>query len=52
MEGQDVVYANIAGEVDKQTMHILAAMKSGGVKRLIFVNSLDVYTPMQSLSQH
>lgn len=43
MEGQDVVYANLAGDVDKQTAHILAVMKSKGVKRLIFVNSLGIY---------
>lgn len=43
MEGQDVVYANLAGEVDVQTEHILAAMQAKGVKRLIFVNSLGIY---------
>lgn len=43
MEGQDVVYANLAGEVDTQTERILAAMQSKGVKRLIFVNSLGIY---------
>ena len=43
MEGQDVVYANLAGEVDVQTERILAAMQSNGVKRLIFVNSLGIY---------
>lgn len=43
MEGQDVVYANLAGEVDMQTEHILAAMQAKGVKRLIFVNSLGIY---------
>jgi uncharacterized protein YbjT (DUF2867 family) len=43
MTGQDVVYANLAGDVDKQTAHILAVMKSKGVKRLIFVNSLGIY---------
>ncbi len=43
MDGQDVVYANLAGDVDKQTAHILAVMKSKGVKRLIFVNSLGIY---------
>jgi uncharacterized protein YbjT (DUF2867 family) len=43
MEGQDVVYANLAGDVDKQTAHILAVMKTKGVKRLIFVNSLGIY---------
>lgn len=43
MEGQNVVYANLAGDVDKQTAHILAVMKAKGVKRLIFVNSLGIY---------
>ncbi|MGB3425693.1 MAG: SDR family oxidoreductase [Castellaniella sp.] len=43
MEGQDVVYANLAGEVDEQTAHILEVMKAKGVKRLIFVNALGIY---------
>ncbi|QYY33976.1 SDR family oxidoreductase (plasmid) [Cupriavidus pinatubonensis] len=43
MEGKDVIYANLAGDVDKQTEHILAAMQAKGVKRLIFVNSLGIY---------
>ncbi|MGC4009370.1 MAG: SDR family oxidoreductase [Pseudomonas sp.] len=43
MQGQDVVYANLAGEVDAQTGRILEAMQAEGVKRLIFVNSLGIY---------
>ena len=43
MQGQDIVYANLAGDVDTQTEHILQAMKKAGVKRLIFVNSLGIY---------
>ena len=43
MKGQDIVYANLAGDVDTQTEHILQAMKKAGVKRLIFVNSLGIY---------
>ncbi|WP_434666077.1 SDR family oxidoreductase [Paraburkholderia sp. A3BS-1L] len=43
MEGQDVVYANLAGEVDAQTERILEVMRAKGVKRLIFVNSLGIY---------
>lgn len=43
MQGQDVVYANLAGEVDVQTGRILEAMQAEGVKRLIFVNSLGIY---------
>ncbi|VWB43970.1 NAD-dependent dehydratase [Burkholderia lata] len=43
MDGQDIVYANLAGDVDVQTEHVLAAMKAVNVKRLIFVNSLGIY---------
>lgn len=43
MAGQDVVYANLAGEVGEQAKHIVAAMKKTGVERLIFVNSLGIY---------
>ncbi|MBZ5790589.1 SDR family oxidoreductase [Burkholderia contaminans] len=43
MKGQDIVYANLAGDVDTQTEHILATMKATSVKRLIFVNSLGIY---------
>lgn len=42
-DGQDIVYANLAGDVDVQTEHVLAAMKAANVKRLIFVNSLGIY---------
>lgn len=43
IEGQDVVYANLAGDLARQTAHIVAVMKARGVKRLIFVNSLGIY---------
>lgn len=43
MVGQDVVYANLAGDVDQQAEHIVASMHAAGVKRLIFVNSLGIY---------
>ncbi|KWI47706.1 NAD-dependent dehydratase [Burkholderia pseudomultivorans] len=43
VEGHDVVYANLSGDVDTQTEHILAAMKAAHVRRLIFVNSLGIY---------
>ena len=42
-QDQDVVYANLAGDVDRQTAPILAVMKATGVKRLIFINSLGIY---------
>jgi uncharacterized protein YbjT (DUF2867 family) len=43
IQGQDIVYANLAGEVDVQARAIVAAMQQAGVQRLIFVNSLGIY---------
>ncbi|MDC4293825.1 SDR family oxidoreductase [Acinetobacter baumannii] len=43
VKGQDIVYANLAGELEAQTQNIIAAMKEAGVKRIIFVNSLGIY---------
>ena len=43
MAGQDVVYANLAGEVDQQALRIIAAMDKEAVTRLIFVTSLGIY---------
>lgn len=43
VKGQDIVYANLAGEVDAQAKNIVAAMQNANVNRLIFVNSLGIY---------
>lgn len=43
MNGQDVVYANLSGEVDVLAKNIIAVMKGAGVKRLIFIASLGIY---------
>lgn len=43
VKGQDIVYANLAGELEAQTQNIIAAMKKAGVKRIIFINSLGIY---------
>lgn len=44
MAGQDIVYANLTGEdLDKQAQAVIAAMRSEGVKRLVFVLSLGIY---------
>ncbi|MEI8599253.1 NAD(P)H-binding protein [Vibrio sp. M60_M31a] len=43
IKGHDIVYANLAGEVDVQAKNIVSAMDKAGVKRLIFVNSLGIY---------
>ena len=43
MRGQDVVYANLAGEMAKQASAIVDAMHVTGVKRLIFISSMGIY---------
>lgn len=43
MRKQDVVYANLAGDMAEQARTIVAAMKSTGLKRLIFVCSMGIY---------
>ncbi|HEX2395307.1 MAG TPA: SDR family oxidoreductase [Bacteroidales bacterium] len=43
IQGQDVVYANLDGEVDKQAVNIVQAMGETGVKRLVFITSLGIY---------
>lgn len=44
VKGQDIVYANLTGDdLDQQAESIIAAMKTSGVKRLIFVASLGIY---------
>lgn len=43
MAGQDIVYANLAGDLVAQAKAIVAAMKEAGVRRLIFISSMGIY---------
>ena len=43
MQGQDVVYANLAGEMERQAERIVEAMHATGVRRLIFISSMGIY---------
>lgn len=43
MQGQDVVYANLAGAMEQQAKSIVDTMHSAGLKRLIFISSMDIY---------
>jgi len=43
MRGQDVVYANLAGDMRRQAEAIVNAMKTEGLRRLIFISSMGVY---------
>ena len=43
MRGQDVVYANLVGDMARQARAIIDAMHAVGLKRLIFVSSMGIY---------
>jgi uncharacterized protein YbjT (DUF2867 family) len=43
MQGQDVVYASLAGDMARQARAIIDAMQATGLKRLIFVSSMGIY---------
>ena len=43
LEGQDVVYANLGGEIVAQAEALVSALDAAGVKRLIFIVSLGIY---------
>jgi len=43
MAGQDLVYANLSGNVDAQAAAIVEAMKGAAVERIVFVTSLGIY---------
>jgi uncharacterized protein YbjT (DUF2867 family) len=43
MKDQDVVYANLAGDMKRQAESIIEAMHASGVKRLVFISSMGIY---------
>ena len=43
MAGQDVVYANLAGDLERMARAIVKAMNEAGVRRLIFISSMGIY---------
>jgi nucleoside-diphosphate-sugar epimerase len=43
MAGQNVVYANLAGQLEQQARCIVMAMKQTGLRRLIFISSMGIY---------
>lgn len=43
MIGQDVVYANLAGDLERMAKTIVEAMDATGVKRLIYISSMGIY---------
>jgi uncharacterized protein YbjT (DUF2867 family) len=43
MVGQDIVYANLSGDMERQAHAVVAAMTKAGVRRLIFISSMGIY---------
>jgi uncharacterized protein YbjT (DUF2867 family) len=43
IKGQDIIYVNLAGNMDVFAKNIIKAMNDEGVKRMIFVSSMGVY---------
>jgi uncharacterized protein YbjT (DUF2867 family) len=41
--GQDIVYANLSGELEAMAKNIVRAMDETGVKKLIFISSIGIY---------
>jgi uncharacterized protein YbjT (DUF2867 family) len=50
VRGQDIVYINLAGELEKMTINIVKAMQEMNVKRVIAISSIGIYeTPLKPI---
>ena len=50
IEGQDIVYVNLAGNLEVMANNIVKAMQQAGVKRIIAISSIGIYeTPLRSV---
>lgn len=48
--GQDIVYVNLAGDLEAMSKNIVKAMQETGVKRIIAISSIGIYeTPVKSM---
>ena len=41
--GQDIVYANLAGDLEAMVKNIVKAMTETGLKKIIFISSIGIY---------
>jgi uncharacterized protein YbjT (DUF2867 family) len=41
--GQDIVYANLAGDLGRMAQNIVRAMTETGVRQVIFISSIGIY---------
>ena len=50
ISGQDIVYVNLAGNLEAMAKNIVRAMKETGVKRIIAISSIGIYEiPLKSV---
>jgi uncharacterized protein YbjT (DUF2867 family) len=48
ISGQDIVYPNLAGDLEAMATNIVKAMKETGLKRIIAIRSIGIYdTPLR-----
>lgn len=48
--GQEIVYVNLAGNLEVMAKNIVKAMQEAGVKRIIAISSIGIYdTPLKSI---
>jgi len=48
--GQDIVYVNLAGDLEPMAINIVKAMKETGVRRVIAISSIGIYlAPLRSV---
>lgn len=43
MVGQDVIYANLAGQLERMAKNVVEAMEASDVNRLIWISSMGIY---------
>jgi uncharacterized protein YbjT (DUF2867 family) len=49
IKGQDIVYANLSGDLEAMAKNIVKSMEETGVKKLIFISSIGIYdVPLKS----
>jgi uncharacterized protein YbjT (DUF2867 family) len=50
IKGQEIVYVNLAGNLEAMAKNIVTAMQATGVKRIIAISSIGIYvTPLKSV---
>jgi uncharacterized protein YbjT (DUF2867 family) len=43
VKGQDIVYANLSGDLEAMAKNIVRSMDEAGLKKLIFISSIGIY---------